>query len=812
MTYSQDHLYELLPVIHRVRDAEQGYPLRALLRVVTEQVKVVEDDVAQLYDNWFIETCQDWLVPYVGDLVGYQPVHEAGEPGEATTPQSLQRNKILIPRREVANTIYYRRRKGTLALLELLSQDVAGWPARAVEFYKLLGWTQHLNHQRLGQGRTVDLRNGEALDQLDGPFDELAHTVEVRRIASQRGRYNIPGIGIFVWRLRPYAITQAPAYRLDEQPHCFTFSIAGNDVPLYNRPQPEAEPTHIAEELNLPTPIRRRRFETHKADYYGEGKSLVIWTGKPMTIETVQEASKKPAAARTTEKTGLQRRIPANRQIVLPERIVPANLRDWQYEPEEGYVAVDPELGRLAFSPSNRPADDELVWVTYHHGFSADIGGGEYDRALSQPLEYTLYRVGEREQFTTITDALQQWENDLVEHSHAIIEITDNQVYEERLVIVLKEQQSLQLRAANRTRPVLSLTNIRRNARDAVLSAQLAPGSRLTLDGLTIIGGAVQLREIEAPTTTEPELGLSAGDNVDAESVNNTPPVSATEKPSGDNPNIMLAEVIVRHSTLVPGWLPECDRPDIHHHEHQNEHHFPHHHAKPSLFVETRVCIAVEHSIAGAIVVSRGNEPNDPGLLCISDSILDATLSDSPALVSEGKELIADTVLKIARSTVIGEIHTHAIELAENCIFDGHITVARSQLGCMRFCYITPDSRTPQRYECQPELAEQRIEAKLRKDYAGSKSPEVPTKEVIDTAKHLERERAQPRFISKHYGTPTYCQLAETCVEEITHGAEDESEMGVFHDLYQPQRDANLRTRLNEYTPAGMEVGVLYAN
>ena len=100
----------------------------------------------------------------------------------------------------------------------------------------------------------------------------------------------------------------------------------------------------------------------------------------------------------------------------------------------------------------------------------------------------------------------------------------------------------------------------------------------------------------------------------------------------------------------------------------------------------------------------------------------------------------------------------------------------------------------------------------MRKDYAGSKSPEVPTKEVIDTAKRLERERAQPRFISKHYGTPTYCQLAETCVEEITHGAEDESEMGVFHDLYQPQRDANLRTRLNEYTPAGMEVGVLYAN
>ena len=39
--------------------------------------------------------------------------------------------------------------------------------------------------------------------------------------------------------------------------------------------------------------------------------------------------------------------------------------------------------------------------------------------------------------------------------------------------------------------------------------------------------------------------------------------------------------------------------------------------------------------------------------------------------------------------------------------------------------------------------------------------------------------------------------------------AHDESEMGVFHDLYQPQRIANLRARLNEYTPAGINAGVI---
>ena len=93
-----DGLYQLLPPIYRDRDAEQNYPLRDLLRVIDEQVLAVEGDVAQLYDNWFIETCADWVVPYIGDLIGYQPVREAGE---ASTAGALGR--VLTPRREVVS-------------------------------------------------------------------------------------------------------------------------------------------------------------------------------------------------------------------------------------------------------------------------------------------------------------------------------------------------------------------------------------------------------------------------------------------------------------------------------------------------------------------------------------------------------------------------------------------------------------------------------------------------------------------------------------------------------------------------------------
>jgi len=54
--------------------------------------------------------------------------------------------------------------------------------------------------------------------------------------------------------------------------------------------------------------------------------------------------------------------------------------------------------------------------------------------------------------------------------------------------------------------------------------------------------------------------------------------------------------------------------------------------------------------------------------------------------------------------------------------------------------------------------------------------------------------------------------LAASCAGEIRRGADDESEMGVFHDLYQPQREANLCARLDEFTPASMQAGIIFAS
>jgi hypothetical protein len=572
MRESPDRLYELLPAVYRLRDAEQGYPLQALLRVIAEQVNVVENDIARLYENWFIETCEEWVVPYIGDLIGYHQVNEGVEAGDPNTLQARQRSRIVTPRRDVAATIGNRRRKGTLALLESLASEAAGWPARAVEFYKLLGWTQHVSYTRPLLGRTADLRHGDALDLIDTPFDSSAHTIDVRRPLSihDEGYFNLPSVGVFVWRLKTYSVTHAPAHGLDEiGPHAYTFSALGHDAPLYNYARPETEPTHIAEELNLPVPIRRRAFAEQvviegkattraSADYYGKGeqnlgKSLVIWA---------PDWPKKGAG-----------------QPIAREAVIPADLKGWRYRAPADHVLVDPQRGRIIFPPGQLPKKG--VRVSYHYGFSADIGGGEYDRQLTQPNPLTLYRVSKtnksgEEIFETIRAALDKWTADkkeakadqerLTKLQNAVIEIGDSEVYTEQqsLQITLAQNESLQLRAANRARPIIRMLDYTEGM-DA-LNVSGKSGSRFTLDGLIITGRGIQISKCDNGAVIEQDES----------------PTEVTD--AGD-----LCAVTIRHCTLVPGWElhPDCKPKQT----------------EPSLLISyVQPHIRIEHSILGGFV------------------------------------------------------------------------------------------------------------------------------------------------------------------------------------------------------------------
>ena len=740
-----DRLYLRLPAIHRTRDAEQGYPLRALLRVIAEQVNVVEDGIAQQYENWFIETAADWAVPYIGDLVGYRPVAAMG-PQAAAAGEALAR--ILIPRREVANTIRYRRRKGTLALLGALARDVADWPGLAVEFYRLLGWTQNINHPHEARARTADLRRMDALDRLDGPFDRMTHSVDMRRINARhdRGRHNIPSVGMFVWRLRSFPVSRMPAHCAEEfGPHCFTFSVLGQDAPLFTRPRPQPPGGVLADELARPLPIRRQPLEQHLDCFLGAAGSVAVWAEGFGNFDPAQPL---PAAA-----------------------VIAADLTDWRYQPPLNAVAIDPVLGRLCFPPAQLPKRG--VRVSYQYGFSAAIGGGEYPRTVAAPSPRQVriatdamedpalvdsipvtYRVGRGQAFARLGDAIAQWRSD---HPwDAVIELTDSAVFVEPIVLDVPGQASFTLRAASGARPVIRLLDWQTDLPDS-LSITMGHASRVTLDGLMVTGRGIAV----------------------------SGPEKAAPAPA-DMPDC-AARLLIRHCTLVPGWGigPDCtaDRP-----------------AEASLdLLGVQAAVVIEHSILGSILVREDEVHTDPIPIRLSDSILDATQGGSLALGALD-DRAAHAVLTVLRSTVFGIIQVHAIDLAENSIFTDCVHVARRQLGCMRYCYVPAGCRTPRRHMCQPDLATQAVAEGIK---------DKPARDALIAA---ERLRLAPQFGATRYGRPDYAQLSDGCAVEILRGADDESEMGAFHDLFQPQRAANLLARLEEYIPAGMDVGLINAS
>ncbi len=425
----------------------------------------------------------------------------------------------------------------------------------------------------------------------------------------------------------------------------------------------------------MPTPIRRRAFEHRISEHplVADASPAYYGVGRSVSIE-VRDWPRRGA-----------------RGVVPAEAVVPADLSDWHaYPAPRGKVLVDPVRGRLVFASGQSP---RRVVVSYHYGFSADLGGGEYRRQVSQPAGARVYRVRQRDraegEFRTIGEAWQRWRHDagapVPEGQQApraaVIEVADSGVYEERFVFDLDPGESVQLRAAPSTRPVLRLLDYRVDQPDPFRVSGGA-AARFVLDGFLVTGRGIVVAGT-GPAEDDP-------DGTDGEA-------DAREADRGG-----LCDVTIRHCTLVPGWDLDCDcspeRPD-----------------EPSLTLSrTRARVVVEHSILGSVRVDADERGGDPPGLSISDSLLDATNPDGLALASaDGR--IAFVALRVARCTVVGEVLAHAIDLAENTIFTSRVCVARRQVGCVRYSYLPEGSRTPRRHRCQPDVVVEDAAADVRR-------------------------------------------------------------------------------------------------
>jgi hypothetical protein len=343
--YYADKLWNLLPEIYRTLDSNtfgtKG-PLRELVDRIGAQTAVLRRSIDRLWEDQSIETCDDWVIPYIGDLLATNLVASLDGRGQ---------------RLDVANTIYYRRRKGTLAILEEIATDITGWDARAVEFFRRLARTRHSLDPKIGlpsdttdpagardfrlaegligrftatpMGGWADLRNVYGAAKTDSAFDEFYHTADFRLGRGQTGWYNIPKLGVFLWRLKSFGVTQTTPVAVNGGGGiCFSFDPTGRRIPLFAASSRTKKDNYgdswvSPEEWQLPTPIKKPLLDAELVSLYP--KSLAVF-GTP---------------------TG---------GLLDPSQV--------SIIPEIGFVKV----------PAGGP-----VFVTYHYGFSSTIGAGPYN-------------------------------------------------------------------------------------------------------------------------------------------------------------------------------------------------------------------------------------------------------------------------------------------------------------------------------------------------------------------------------------------------------------------------------------------------
>jgi hypothetical protein len=354
-------IWALVPGYHRSLDAsvlDGTGPLQALLTRVAGQAAEVRRSIDRLWEDQSIETCSDWVIPYIAALLDTNLV-----------PAMDARGRRL----DVANTIYYRRRKGTVPLLEQLASDVTGWEARVVEFFRTLARRRHLLDPPIGRpadtadpadalllqrtsgltglltgtpmGGYADLRNALGAGNTSGPYDEFRHRVDVRLGRGNTGWYGIPKIGVFLWRSADIAVPRATPIAVAGCPGQYSFDPTGRQTGLW---QADSRP----------------------AEGYGERwTSLAQWqVPGPLTqplYDAVAEAGQAPLP---------QNAYPDPHSTFWPGSLSVSPLGS-ATPLAQNTVTVWPEVGRFTV-----PGGTGDVEVSYHYGLFSRIGAGPFDR------------------------------------------------------------------------------------------------------------------------------------------------------------------------------------------------------------------------------------------------------------------------------------------------------------------------------------------------------------------------------------------------------------------------------------------------
>jgi hypothetical protein len=789
-SYYTEKLWGLLPEVYRTLDGEGTVGDGALREVVARigrQAAIVRRSIDRLWEDQSIETCDNWVIPYIGDLVATNVVAELDGRGQ---------------RLDVAKTIYYRRRKGTVAMLEELVTDITGWRARIVEMFRRLERTRHGFDPPLGLpagtsdpagarrlqaaellvgpmtgtpiGGLADLRDRHGATRAHTPFDEFFHTTDVRPGGETTGWHGIPRLGIFLWRLRSYGVPLTDPVPVANCPGQFTFDPTGRELPLFAAgTRPEGDVSVSAPEWRLPAPLAASLLRARTAELYPDSVAVLRLQG----------------------------------------------LRFDPFDPTD--VTVHPEQGRLRV-PAAQPAGE--LRVTYHYGFSSDIGAGPYDRRRFGPSDDLATPTprrpvsGGRATLAAPLGAIAPVGTIVVEDSltyttvapvgtptAAIDDVRIEGADGERPVIRLTPQEWEFTGSGNASR--LRLENLLISGADVVLkgtfdrveiaSCTLDPGQtgpenvlfakaadgRPLRPARLVVEAAVRLLAIDRSILggIRTRAGGRIARVVVRDSIVQAIPTAGT---------IALAPAHIKDPRrLVLGLLQPSDPLTIHLRTGLTQ---PTRDALawprpagllqavtadlsalidgPSLYDPDRfaqVALAPE-TLARALSAPTGTELKRLNRILLEEAY--------PVELADRAFALIGGELRLERCTVLGRAHVHRLWASE-CILDDRVVVEDAQAGCVRFSAWSAGSVLPRRYES------------------------------------VRIAPAAPLFRTRTFGHPDYAQLLSTAdhaildepvTGSVVAGGPEGSELGAFAGERNPIRLRSLRIKLAEFMPVGL--------
>lgn len=660
--YYTEKLWEAIPEIYRNEDGLAAKPgvLRSIVSVLAKQAAILRRSQDRLWDDQFIELCDEWAVPYIGDLVATRLLSALNQRGR---------------RVDVAKTIYYRRRKGTPRVLEELINDISGWEGKMVEQFEKLARSRHgldafpvpLSGKYSGTmpGGWADLRNQREAELASGPFEEFFHTPDVRRYSGMSGRYAIPKLAFYLYRLKAFEAIDVTPFALGDDKR-FGFDPSGREIPLFSKSETSRDwnQWHSSANAEIQGPISCRLLGN--GEYVITSEIIRILTGAGLSPAAGDELRKitglrfksesslyafistfanaleiqndivfLPLLSLTIEpdcaksillpdaRTILKDPLDLNSivvgfttpdRVIATENITAASLGSWPLVIKKE-LAIDAEKGLFMFKEPL--SGNGNLFIAYHYGFSGPLGAGTYDRP------WISESVPDIE--TTGGGALNAGNLPV----DGISRINDSKTYSQADDLTGIVNMVLQAKSAQR--PYIRLEN------DWILSSGANLNSNLTLDGLWI-GAKGNLQA----------MIILEGD-FDCVVIRN-----CTIDPGGSN-NLL-------NEKILPVWLS----------------------------IQGRVGnLCIDSSIIGPICIEAKGVIEE---MSIFDSIVQSVDASVKALnVDTGRSVIQ-------RSTVFGNAVLHQLEASE-AVFTRNVSISNAQEGCFRYSSAPETSRLPHPYE-----------------------------------------------------------------------------------------------------------------